>query len=142
MRKQKESLQQEQRENQDWFDKNYNADATQRADAVRILEQTPQNINKRNQQAAATAAIMGGTNESAAAEKAANAAAMSDAASQIAIAGQQRKDSIENQYMQRKAGLNEQLRQLDRAKADTIGQALQGVGDAAASIGSMDAFNK
>lgn len=142
MRGIKKSLKSDLAENQAWFDKNYNEDATQRADAVRILEQTRQQIDNRNKQAAATAAVMGGTEESVAASKAANAGAMSDAAAQIAIAGQQRKDSIDQQYRARKQELNAQLRELKKQKASAIGDALAGVGDAAASIGGMDAWNK
>ena len=135
MRQNKKMLQGEQRENQSWYDKNYNADSTQRADAQAILTQTAEAIKNRNRQAAGAQAVMGGTEESVAATKAANAQAMSDAASQIAIAGEQRKDAIENQYMQRKAGINEQLRALNKEKAQNISSAIKGVGDAFSEMG-------
>ena len=40
MKKVKRNLQQQQKDNQNWYDQRYNEDATQRADAQRILTQT------------------------------------------------------------------------------------------------------
>lgn len=134
MKKVQKNLENQQRENQDWYDRMYNEDATQRADAQRILAITEQNIRNRNRQAAGTAAVMGGTDESVAATKAANASAMADAASQIAIAGDQRKDSIEQQYMATKASLNDKLNEMEKQKANAISQAVQGASNAAGSI--------
>lgn len=134
MKKVQKNLENQQRENQDWYDRRYNEDATQRADAQRILAITEQNIRNRNRQAAGTAAVMGGTDESVAATKAANASAMADAASQIAIAGDQRKDSIEQQYMATKASINDKLNEMEKQKANAISQAVQGASNAAGSI--------
>lgn len=134
MKKVQKNLENQQRENQDWYDRRYNEDATQRADAQRILAITEQNIRNRNRQAAGTAAVMGGSDESVAATKAANASAMADAASQIAIAGDQRKDSIEQQYMATKASLNDKLNEIEKQKANAISQAVQGASNAAGSI--------
>lgn len=134
MKKVQKNLENQQRENKEWYDSRYNEDATQRADAQRILAITEQNIRNRNRQAAGTAAVMGGTDESVAATKAANASAMADAASQIAIAGDQRKDSIEQQYMATKASLNDKLNEIEKQKANAISQAVQGASNAAGSI--------
>ena len=134
MKKVQKNLENQQRENQDWYDRRYNEDATQRADAQRILAITEQNIRNRNRQAAGTAAVMGGTDESVAATKAANASAMAEAASQIAIAGDQRKDSIEQQYMATKASLNDKLNEMEKQNANAISQAVQGASNAAGSI--------
>ena len=134
MKNVKANIEQQQRENQDWYDRRYNEDATQRADAQRILAMTEESIKKRNRAAAGTAAVMGGTDESVAAEKAANAQTMADATSQIAANADARKDAIENQYMSRKADMNNQLNQLQKEKAGAISQAVQGVTGAAGGI--------
>jgi hypothetical protein len=134
MKKVQKNLENQQRENQDWYDRMYNEDATQRADAQRILAITEQNIRNRNRQAAGTAAVMGGTDESVAATKAANASAMADAASQIAIAGDRRKDNIEQQYQTTKASINEKLNELEKQRAGMVSQAVQGASNAAGSI--------
>ena len=72
MKKVKKNLQQQKQANQDWYDRRYNEDATQRADAQRILTKTEESIRNRNRQAAGAQAVMGGTEESVAAAKAAN----------------------------------------------------------------------
>lgn len=135
MKKARERVEQQKEENQDWYDRRYNEDATQRADAQRILTLTEDNIKNRNRQAAGTQAVMGGTDESTAATKAANSAAQANAAATIATNAEQRKDAIEGQYKERDAQLENQLENMEINKANAIAQATQGVADAA---GSMD----
>lgn len=127
-------LTQQQRENQDWYDRRYNEDATQRADAQRMLAMTMDAIRDRYRQAAGTQAVMGGTEESMAATKAANANALSDTASKIAISGLNRKDNVENMFRQRKDQLNEKVNNLKLAKANNIISAVNGVSGAANDI--------
>lgn len=138
MKKVKRNLEDQRRENQAWYDRRYNEDATQRADAQRILSKTQEAIRDRNQQAAGVQAVMGGTEESVAASKAANAQALAEAASQIAVAGDRRKDAIEAQYQQKDAQLQDQLNNMEINKANAISQAIGGVGQAAGGL--MDAF--
>ena len=134
MRKMKANVEAQKKANQDWFDRRYNEDATQRADAQRILTMTEESIKNRNKAAAGAQAVMGGTEESVAAAKAANNKALSDATSQIAVNAEQRKDSIEQQYQQRDADLTNQLNEIEQNKANAIGQAVQGVTGAAGSL--------
>lgn len=133
-KKAKKNVEAQRQKNQDWYDRRYNEDATQRADAQRILTQTEESIKQRNQQAAGSAAVMGGTDESVAAAKAANNQALADATSQIAAAADARKDNIEATYMQNDNAFNEQLNQIEMGKAQAIGQAVQGVANAASSM--------
>lgn len=137
MKKVEQNLKQQQQENQDWYDRRYNEDATQRADAQRMLAMTNELIKKQNKSAAGTQAVMGGTEESVAATKAANAQTMADTASQIAVAGAQRKDNIENQYMSRKDTINKQLNDMQTQKANNIISAVNGVSSAAGDIASL-----
>ncbi len=130
LKKQMAMIKAQKRENQDWYDRRYNEDATQRADAQAILTQTADMIKRRNQQSAGTQAVMGGTEESVAAAKEANAKALSDATSQIAVAGAQRKDQIEGQYRERKQQLDETLRELEAGKVDGFGMVNNTVGGA------------
>lgn len=134
MKQVQKNLEQQQRENQDWYDRRYNEDATQRADAQRVLQMTLENIKNSNRAAAGTAAVMGGTNESLAATKAANAQALADTAADIAVAGAQRKDNIESQFMNNKATINKQLNDLQQQKANNITQAVNGVSSAASDM--------
>lgn len=137
MKKVKKNLEGQMKENQDWYDRRYNEDATQRADAQRILTMTNDNIRQRNRAAAGTQAVMGGTEESVAAAKAANNQALAEATSQIAVNGERRKDQIEGQYMQTKDALNEKLNNMEIGKAEALSQAVQGVTQAGSNMASV-----
>ena len=120
MKKVKKNLQAQKQANQDWYDRRYNEDATQRADAQRILTKTEESIKNRNRQAAGAQAVMGGTEESVAAAKAANNQALADATSQIAVNAEARKDQIEQTYQQKDAQINDALNNLEINKAQAI----------------------
>lgn len=142
-RKIRENIEGQQRENQDWYDRKYNEDMTQRADAVRLLNLTEESIRNRNKNAAATAAVMGGTNEALAAQRAANNAAMTDTVAQIAVTADARKDAIENQYRSKNADLNEKLNANETQKMANVAAAIQGVGATAKDIGTaIDDYRK
>lgn len=134
LKKVKRNIEAQRKKNQDWYDQRYNEDATQRADAQRILMQTEESIKQRNKSAAGSAAVMGGTDESVAAAKAANNQALADATSQIAANADQRKDNIEATYMQNDNAFVEQLNNVEQQKAQAISSAVQGVTSAASSM--------
>lgn len=134
MKKVKKNLQTQKQANQDWYDRRYNEDATQRADAQRILTKTEESIRNRNRQAAGAQAVMGGTEESVAAAKAANNQALAEATSQIAVNAGARKDQIEQTYQQRGAQIDDALNNLETKKAEAISSAVQGVAQAGAGI--------
>lgn len=134
MKKVKKNLESQKQANQDWYDRRYNEDATQRADAQRILTKTEEMIKNRNKQAAGAQAVMGGTEESVAAAKAANNQALADATSQIAVNADARKDQIEQTYQQKDAQLQDALNNMEINKAQAISSAVQGVAQAGAGI--------
>ena len=78
--------------------------------------------------------MMGGTEESLAATKAANAQAMSDAASNIALAAEKRKDAIEGQYMERKNALQSEINNLNGQKSSFFDIAGSAIGGAAKGL--------
>lgn len=137
MKKVKKNLQAQKQANQDWYDRRYNEDATQRADAQRILTKTEESIRNRNQQAVGAQAVMGGTEESVAAAKAANNQALADATSQIAVNAEARKDQIEQTYQQRDAQIDDALNNLEVNKARAISSAVQGMSQAGAGIAGV-----
>ena len=136
IKKMKANLEEQRKKNQNWYDQRYNEDATQRADAQRILTKTEESFRNRNRAAQGAAAVMGGTEESVAATKAANSQALADATSQIAVNAEARKDQIEQTYQQNDRDIQNQLNNLEQKKADAISQAAQGVASAASNIGS------
>lgn len=134
MKKAKKNVEAQRKKNQDWYDQRYNEDATQRADAQRILTQTEESIKQRNKAAAGSAAVMGGTDESVAAAKAANNEALADATSQIAANAEARKANNEATYMQNDTAFMEQLNNIEIGKAQAVAQAVQGVANVGSSI--------
>lgn len=134
MKKAKRNVKAQRQKNQDWYDQRYNEDATQRADAQRILQQTEEGIKQRNRAAAGSAAVMGGTEESVAAAKAANNEALADATARIAANADARKDNIEATYLQNDNAFVEQLNSLEQSKAHAISQAVQGVAKTGSDI--------
>lgn len=130
MKKAKRNIEAQRQKNQNWYDRRYNEDYTQRADAQRILTQTEESIKNRNKQAAGMQAVMGGTDESVAAAKEANNKALADTTSQIAADAEARKDNIEATYLQNDNALVEQLNALEQGKAGAISGAVQGVTNA------------
>lgn len=137
MKKVKKNLQSQKDDNEDWYNRRYYEDSTQRADAQRVLTALNDNLLRRNQSIEGAQAVMGGTAESAAAARAANNEAVADAASRIAVNGERRKDSIEGQYMERKSALNDKLNNMEVQKANAMAQAVRGAGQLGASMGDM-----
>ena len=135
-KQQKERLDERAQDNLDWYNRNYNADATQRSDAQRILQLTEDAIRRRNRAAAGVAAVMGGGSEAVAQDKEAGNKALADAAGQIAASAESRKDAIEQQYLQRKDAIENAKDNLATQQASNISQAIQGVGSAAGDIAS------
>ncbi len=133
-KKARQSLENRRIDNEAWYNRRMNEDATQKADAQRLLQRTEDAIRERNKSMAGTQAVMGGTEESVSAAKAANTAAMADTASQIAAAGANRKDSIEQTYLQRKDNIQAAQDEMNAQEAQNFAQAIQGVGSAVGSI--------
>lgn len=133
-RKQEQMIAQQQRENQAWYDRTYNADPTKRADTVRLLTQMQEQIKNRNKAAKGRQAVMGGTEDSTTAVKEANNKTLADTTSQIVAANDARKDNIEQQYMNRKNQLQNQQMGIDAEKAADTANAVAGVAGTAANI--------
>ena len=134
MKEVRNNLQARKQENRDWYNRRYNEDATQRADAQRILTKTEESIRNRNRQAAGAQAVTGGTEESVAAAKAANNGALAEAASQIAVSADARKDHIEQTYRQRDAQIDDALNAMEVNKAKAVASAVQGLSQAGAGM--------
>lgn len=132
IKKMKAQINNQLKDNQNWYDRRYNEDATQRADAQALLTRTEESIRNRNAAAAGAQAVMGGTEESVAAAKEANNKALSDAVTNIAMNADARKDQIEQQYMNKKGELQDKLNNLTMQGAQNTAQAVNGV----ASVGN------
>ena len=125
--------------NQNWYDRRYNEDGTQRADAQRLLSMTREAMRNRNKAANGAAAVSGASEESVANAKAQSAQAMADATANVAAMAEQRKDNIENAYNQRQQGLDDAHTRfgvaIEQQKANNIIQAANGVSGAVSRLG-------
>lgn len=121
-------------QNEAWYDRNYNADPTQRASAQSALTKMRELMRERSRSAAGQAAVMGAGGEVAAQEKKAQNSALADTVSNIAAAGDARKDAIENRYLDTKQGLDnaEVAQQIQRSQ--NIATAATEAGKVAAGI--------
>lgn len=124
-RKQRREIEKRKRNNKNWFDRLYNEDYTQRADAQRLLTMTEERIKQRNKDAAGTAAVMGGTPELTAANNEANSKEIADVTSAIAAAGAERKDKIESEYRSREDAAEDLLMQMRQQKDANTSAAVQ-----------------
>lgn len=124
-RKQARMIAEEKSKNQAWFDRRYNEDSTQRADAQAAITRMRDVMKERT--SAGAAAVMGGTEESVAAEKEAQNKALAETTSNIVVNGEARKDSIEAQYQSRDAQLGQMQLDAERQKAASMAGAISGV---------------
>lgn len=137
MKRVKKNLEAQRAANQNWFDRRSNEDATARADARRVLSMTQERLRQRDRQLAGHQAVMGGSDAALAVEQAAGTEALAEAASQIAVNGERRKDQIEQEYMNRDAQLQGQLNDMERGSAQEMKSAVGGISQAAAGLAEL-----
>ena len=116
-----------------WRERVMNEDPTQRASAQRTITRLSEMLKQRNQAAAGRQAVMGGTNAEAAAEKEQSNQVVADAMSQIAAAGDERKDKAEQMAMQGQMNIEDQRANADAARYGQQGQAIQGAAQGVAN---------
>lgn len=95
-------LDQQQSENQAWYNANALGDYTQRADAQNMLRNLRENLDRQNKVSANTAVVTGATPEQQAVQKEQSNKVISDAYANLGAMGQQYKDRVTDQYLNRK----------------------------------------
>ena len=134
IKKMKRNIEDQRKKNQDWYDQRYNEDATQRADAQRVLSQTQEMLKRQTDAAAGSAAVGGGTDESVAQAKAQANDTLGNVMSNINAAADARKDEIEQTYQNNDDAYMEQLNNLEQKKANNITKSVQGVTNTASKM--------
>lgn len=137
-KKQQKMLDAQKAENQAWYNRRYNEDGTQRADAQRLLTNTQDLLRRQTKAAQGANAVTGASTEAVAAQKAANNQALANATSTIAAASDARKDNIEQQYQTNNNALADKQMRISQQKQNAITQAVQGVAGAADSMGGIN----
>lgn len=138
MRGVKGRIEEQRRSNRAWYERRANEDATQRADAQRVLAKTEEAVMNRNRALAGSSAVMGGTVEGEMAARAANSEALAEAASRIAASADDRRDRIDEQYRGMENSSVAQLNQMDVNKANAIVEATKGVSQFGSSLAGID----
>lgn len=137
-KRQLKAIRKAQMENRNWYNRRYKEDATQRADAQRMLTRANDDIRKRTQAAYGRKAVVGGTDASLASTQQANAEAMGNAMSNIVTNAEARKDNIEAQYRERDQQLEAQKSGVEaaaeQAKRENTAAAATGAINAMASV--------
>lgn len=96
------------RENEDWYNRKYNEDYTQSAEARAALSKAREMVSEQYTRAAGSSAVMGGTEEAEAQAKKAANEVLSDTAGAIASNATARKEAIESQYLNTKNNIGSQ----------------------------------
>lgn len=135
-REEQRALEEERQRNKAWYERRYNEDATQRADAQRALTRLREQIQANNRAAQGRQAVMGGTEESVVATQQANAGAMADATSKIVADAETRKDKIEETYLTNDSSIAAQQRAVKEQQAQDITAATTQAIGAAAQLGA------
>lgn len=131
----RKNIEEQRKKNDQWYDRRYNEDATQRADAQQILTNVNEHLKNRNKGLQGMQSVMGGTDEAMAVERGNNADAIAKATSTIAVNGDNRKDNIEGIYLNNDNAYTAQLNGYHQGTANAIAKQ---TGDAINIIGSTD----
>lgn len=135
-RRQKRLLKEQEQKEKAWYDKEYGVDATQRADAQRLITNTVDTIRKRNEAIAGRSAVIGGTSAASAAAREQNNNAIAQTASNINAQGMARQDSISQQHLQNQMNFANRRAQMSQQQQANTAAAIQGVGQAAVMAGT------
>ena len=127
-------IQQQQKDNQAWYDRRYNEDYSQTAEAQNLMNYAREQAERQFKRAEGAAVVAGATDESVARAKQSANEMLGQTASNIAAQGTARKDAIDQQYLNTKNSLTQQQVQNLQQKAQNITAA---AGQASSAFGSV-----
>lgn len=126
------------KDNESWYNREYNKDYLSTAPAQRMMTKAEDTRRALNQYLAGKTAVMGGTEESVATQREENNQAMADMGSQIVSNAETQRASIMDKYLTTKDTIRKAVydAQAQRAKniATATGQAIKGISQAATSL--------
>lgn len=135
-KKQKKILNRQEAENAAWYNRRYNEDGTQRADAQRMFAKARAAMREGMQSARGRQIVAGGTDTAVEAARRNNSDTLAETASRIAANADARKDAVERQYRQTQQGIDTSRANLEAQRATNISQATTGVAEAAGRLGA------
>ena len=116
-------IQSQRDENRRWYNRKMNEDYTNRADVQRAITKQRELLDEQLKSAHARSVVGGASDEAAALAKDSANKSVAEATADIAAAGAQHKDQVEQQYRQQDAALNQQQAQAEAQQAAGIAQA-------------------
>ena len=119
-----------------WYNRRYNEDGTQRADAQRMFAKARAAMREGMQSARGRQIVAGGTDTAVEAARRNNSDTLAETASRIAANADARKDAVERQYRQTQQGIDTSRANLEAQRATNISQATTGVAEAAGRLGA------
>lgn len=117
---------------QNWYDREYYSDFTQRSDAQAALNQARQILNERYNRTAGAAAVTGATDESVAQQKAANNQVLADVTGSISERADAYKEQVRANYENQLNAIDQQRIANNNARAGRTAQAAGGLATAGA----------
>lgn len=122
---------------QNWYDKEYYSDFTQRSDAQAALNQARQILNDRYNRTAGAAAVTGATDESVAQQKAANNQVLADVTSSIAERADAYKEQVRANYENQMDAIEQQRIANNNARAGRTAHAAGGLATAGQQLAGV-----
>jgi len=107
-RKMNQYLNTQDTENKAWYNTNALSDYTQRSDTQNLMRNLRENLSRQNKAASNTAVITGATPEQQAVQKELSNKVISDTYANVGAMGQQYKDRVTSQYLNRRADIANQ----------------------------------
>ena len=127
MRRVRQLLRGQQRDNQNWYDRRMNQDFGQTAEAQEAMRRTREYAEDLGRRAEGTRAVSGGTEETGIAAKAEAAKMVGDTAATIAAGGTQSKEAVEQQYHRNRQAILNAETELEKQKAKEIAKAASAI---------------
>ena len=128
-------LDERQQRAQEWYEKEYNADFTQRSDAQAALTSARKLLDERYSNAQGAAAVAGATDESLAQQKAAANRTLDYVTSSIAQRADAYKEQVRANYENRQNQIDQARMGVNNQRAQATAQAASGLAQAAQSMG-------
>ena len=125
-------------DSQNWYDREYNSDFTQRADAQAALNNARRILDERYRRAEGAAAVAGASDESVALQKQAANEVLGDVTSDTVGQAEAYKEGVRNNYVNQQTAFNQAEMDLNSKKAANVATQAAGLATAAGGLG--DAF--
>ena len=124
MRRVRQLLREQERNNDNWYARRMNQDFGQTAESQEAMRRTREYAEELGRKAEGIRAVSGGTEEAAVAEKAAAAKSVGDTQAAIAAGATQAKEAVEQQYLSNRQTLKNAQAELEKQKAKEIAKAV------------------